>query len=114
MLPPTLLYKFMGRLDYCADLLRERRIYLSHAEDFNDPFDLNIEVDVQIGEERYRRWVERPDVQKRTSAEEWVRFFRERDLETPLGLKQLKEAAREAVLSHGICCFCETGHDMRM
>ncbi len=114
MSQPTFLYKFMGRVGYCADLLRERRIYLSHAADFNDPFDLNIEVDVQIGEERYRRWVERHDVQKRTSAEEWARFFRERDFETPLGVKKLENSARDAVLSHGICCFCETGHDIRM
>ncbi len=111
---PTLLYKFMGHLDYCADLLRERRIYLSHAADFNDPFDLNIHVDVRIGEERYRRWVERPEVQKRTSASEWARFFRERDFETPVGLENLQRSARDAVLSHGICCFCETGHDIRM
>ena len=83
---------------------------MSSATEFNDPFDLNIHPEVDIGDERMEKYSEYlltnfENVRKKLTDDQINEFLDKKEYATAEGKNKLLQGAMMGILSHGVCCF---------
>jgi hypothetical protein len=107
---PQYLYKYMGNIDYLRQMLETNTLYMSSALEFNDPFDMNIKPNADIGDDRMAQYsgiiqATDSDIRRKLTPEQIAHFLKTKEYATPDGQSRLLQGAMNGVLSHGVFCL---------
>jgi hypothetical protein len=114
---PVYLYKYIGNIEFARQIIQTNSLYMSSATEFNDPFDLNIHPNVDIGDERMEKYsrnlIETNEkIRNKITDDQLKEYFDKKVYASPEGKNHLLQGAMMGILSHGVCCF--TTHECNL